>query len=516
MGCYSLLNRVFYFYSLTMKTNIKRLRPEDKIDELHTSRSVVMDRNNMKCYLKIGNIILLLILFCSYVSEAQKPIINVDSLPFSQIIIPIQINLKPIYALAEKNVDTVFTSPGYPEGWIQLDCATRYKYHFRRSPLLMKTSGTTMNLSFTGLYQIIGSSRACVKGTALSPWTPACSCGFNEGERKVAVNFSSVFSFQPNHQIRVTVNRKEPQALDKCSMCFWGQDVTAQVLNGLKEELDAAKKVIEDSFRIVNTRPYMQAAWTKLNEVFSIPGLGFMKLNPKKIHMENIYAKDDLLNISIGITASPVINFENQAPTTSLVPDLTSAQTKNGFNIFLDAALNYDSLSNVTNGYLKGKRFDFKEAILKKHVIIDSCRVGGNSDGNLIVNVHFSGSHNGSVSFIGKPFYNEQTKSIEVANLDYDLVTKDFLLKTAKWLFNKKIITELKKYTTFNMNSYYDTASKALDTWINKEWAKGIKSSGKVNDLKITNVKALQEYLYIQTNCVGHLSLRVDELNWSF
>jgi len=83
-----------------MKTNIKRLRPEDKIDELHTSRSVVMDRNNMKCYLKIGNIILLLILFCSYVSEAQKPIINVDSLPFSQIIIPIQINLKPIYALA--------------------------------------------------------------------------------------------------------------------------------------------------------------------------------------------------------------------------------------------------------------------------------------------------------------------------------------------------------------------------------------------------------------------------------
>ena len=182
----------------------------------------------------------------------------------------------------------------------------------------------------------------------------------------------------------------------------------------------------------------------------------------------------------------------------------------------MDAALNYDSLSNVLNGYLKGKRFDFKEAFLKKHVIVDSCKVGGKSDGNLIVNVQFSGSHNGNVSFTGKPFYNDQTKSIEVANLDFDLVTKDFLLKTARWLFSKKIINELKKYTTFNMNSYYDTAAKSLETWINKEWAKGIKSTGEVNDLKITNVKALQEYLYIQTNCAGNLGLRIDELNWSF
>jgi hypothetical protein len=100
--------------------------------------------------------------------------------------------------------------------------------------------------------------------------------------------------------------------------------------------------------------------------------------------------------------------------------------------------------------------------------------------------------------------------------LDYDLVTKDFLLKTAKWLFNKKIISELKKYTSFNMNAYYDTAAKALTGWINKEWVKGMRSTGKVAELKITNVKALPQYLYIQTNCAGSLALRIDELNWSF
>src|SRR5688572_23390922 len=94
----------------------------------------------------------------------------VEVLPLSEINIPIKIALKPLYAIAERNVDTVFTSPDYPKQWVQADCATRYKYHFRRSPLKLTASGTSFNLAFTGLYKIIGSTRACVGGTVLSPW----------------------------------------------------------------------------------------------------------------------------------------------------------------------------------------------------------------------------------------------------------------------------------------------------------------------------------------------------------
>jgi hypothetical protein len=232
--------------------------------------------------------------------------------------------------------------------------------------------------------------------------------------------------------------------------------------------------------------------------------------------MENINAKDDLLNMSLGLTATPVISFTrpNGAPT--LVPDLSSSGNKKGFSIFLDAALNYDSLSTVMNQYLKGKRFDFKEALFKKHVIMDSCKVGGNAAGNLLIDVQFSGSHNGAVRFTGKPFYNPDTKSIEVADLEYDLKTRDFLLNTAKWMFNKRIINELKKYTSFNLTSYYDSASKSMDSWLNKEWARGIRSTGKINDLRIVSVKAFQQHLSLQTACSGILNLRIDELSLSF
>src|SRR5688500_12756872 len=129
--------------------------------------------------MRIYPIVFLFLTFCfANELQAQKTSTNltIDSLPESQIDIPIQINLKPVYRLAENNVDTVFTSPNYPNDWIQSDCETRYKYHFRRSPLKMSMNGATLNLSFLGYYQIIGSTRGCVAGVVISPWTSSCRC----------------------------------------------------------------------------------------------------------------------------------------------------------------------------------------------------------------------------------------------------------------------------------------------------------------------------------------------------
>ncbi|MCB0742121.1 MAG: DUF4403 family protein, partial [Chitinophagaceae bacterium] len=103
---------------------------------------------------------------------------KLDSLPESEINIPIQINLRPLYYMAEQSVDTFFNSPGYPDAWVDDGCATRYKYEFRRSPLQFSGIGNSINIGFRGYYRIIGSTRICVNGTVLSPWTPPCRCGF--------------------------------------------------------------------------------------------------------------------------------------------------------------------------------------------------------------------------------------------------------------------------------------------------------------------------------------------------
>jgi Domain of unknown function (DUF4403) len=245
---------------------------------------------------------------------------KLDSLPDSEINIPIQINLKPVYTMAEKSVDTVFTSPGYPDGWVQEGCATRFKYVFRRSKLQMKATGMSMNLGFTGYYKIVGSSRACVNGTVISPWTPACRCGFgSEGERRVNVSFTNSLSIQPDFKVKLDIKRNEPQALDKCEVCFWGQDITKQVIKGLTVELDAAKKDLDKNYGTVDLKPRFQQVWNQLNKVYNIYGLGWLKMNPQKIRINNQQSQPSVLKnqqrklrpflISVRSAASPVSIF---------------------------------------------------------------------------------------------------------------------------------------------------------------------------------------------------------------
>jgi hypothetical protein len=94
---------------------------------------------------------------CSKKIIPDKPFLSktnfkMDSLPESELNIPIQVNMKPFYQLAEKKVALVYASPKWPDDWITIDCANRYKYQFVRGPLQFAAAGSSLNLGFTGYY----------------------------------------------------------------------------------------------------------------------------------------------------------------------------------------------------------------------------------------------------------------------------------------------------------------------------------------------------------------------------
>jgi hypothetical protein len=438
-----------------------------------------------------------------------------DSLPESEVNIPIQVNMKPLYQLAEKNVDMVYTSPNWPDDWVTIDCATRYKYQFRRGPLQFVAAGSSMNLSFTGYYKVIGSTRACVGGAVVSPWTPACRCGFDEGERKVNVSFANSVRILPDYKINLSINRQEPVPIDKCTVCFFGADITGQVMKGLKTELDLAKKIIEDSFGIVDLNPQVQLLWNKLNTSYNLYGLGWLKINPQKVRLIDLFARNDSLNIFLGMTAKPVISFEKSADLMTITPNLDNSVSKPGFNIFLDAVLHYDSLSNILNAQLQGQEFDLSKGKQKRIIKVQDCRIYGTGNERLIIKMSFTGSNSGIAYFTGKPFYDEKKKMIEIRDIDFDVKTKNLLLKSADWLFNKRITNEIAKVSKFDLSHYVDTAKVLINKQLNAEWIKGIKSYGKINDLKIAGFYPLTEHFIIRSNANGDLLIKVDAMNFN-
>jgi len=476
--------------------------------------------------MKEKGIFVLLALLISSASYSQKinpenPDLSpgnfkLDSLPNSEINIPIQINLKPMYAMADKSVDTVFTSPGYPDGWVQEGCDTRFKYIFRRSSLQIKGSGSSLNIGFMGYYKIIGSSRVCVSGTVISPWTPACKCGFgSEGERRVNVSFSNSITVQPDFKVKLAVKRNEPQPLDKCEVCFWGQDITSQVMKGLVANLEDSKKSMEKTYGSVDLKPRFQQIWDQLNKTYSLYGLGWLQINPQKIRINNLFINKDSLNIYLGLSAKPSIGFEKPADKKNALPNLGSFSKQQGFSIFLDAVLNYDSLSYIVNQQLKGKEFDFKKAFIKKKFIIDECKIYGGGFEKLIIKILFSGTNSGVVYLVGKPVYDADKKTIEITDIDFDIKSKNVLLGSADWIFDKKITKEISKNAKFELAAYIDSAKININSQLNQEWIKGIRSSGNIKDIKLIGIYPMQQHLIIRSNCSGDLSVKVETTNLS-
>ena len=441
---------------------------------------------------------------------------RLDSLPESEINIPIQIYLRPLFKMAEKYVDTVFTSPGYPDNWVQEGCDTRYKYVFRRGPLAINGSVNTLTLGFTGYYKIIGSTRVCVQGAVISPWTPPCKCGFGtEGERKVDVSFLSSFGIEPDYKLKLYTLRKEPFPKDKCEVCFWGQDITKQVMKGLKEELDAAKVNIDKTYGVTDLRSRMQQVWDQLNKNFSLYGLGWLQINPSQFRINKFAIEKDSLNISLGLTARPRVSFEQPIEIRSKVPPLAPTRAQKGFSIVLDAMLSYDSLGKILNSKLAGKEFDFKKGFIKKKFILDSCQIYGGGFDKMVIKINFSGTNTGIFYLVGRPMFDPDKRMLEIKEVDFDIKSKNILLGSADWLFDKKITKEIIKQSRFDLGAYIDSAKITMNQQLNTDLAKGVHSVGNIQNITLSGIFPMQNQLIIRSKCEGELAVRVNAAEFS-
>lgn len=458
---------------------------------------------------------------CSKIIIPEKPALaktyfSLDSLPISEIDIPLQINLKPFYGIADKNVQKIYASDGWPNEFIVDNCDTKYMYRFKRGPLHVATNGNSISFNFTGSYIIAGAQRICTGSgsdrVAITPWTPICTCGLNEAEPRVDIGFKASLQLKPDYSLSTQLLPNEPKPLDKCTVCFWKHDITPTVMKQLKEQLRDAGREIEDSINKLNIRPIFQQLWDILNTSVNVYDMGYLKINPEKIRISTFQAKNDSLNISVGLSARPLINLTKNADYRTVVPNISDFNRRSGFSIYVDAVMDYDSLSLMLTKELYGKRINLDK--VGKYIIVDKCSIYGADNEQLIFKIQFSGSETGIMYLTGKPVFDKEKNKLIVKQIDFDIKTRDLLIKTAKWLFSRRIISELNKYATFDIQNYTDTLLSKVNTAINREWRRGIYSSGKINNIQILNIYPLKDNLILRCNTTGYLSMKIDRISY--
>jgi hypothetical protein len=440
-----------------------------------------------------------------------------DSIPpASQIDIPITINLKPLYDLAERYVDKEFTSPGWPNDWEYDGCNTRYMYAFRRSPLQITASGNSLDMNFTGFYKVKGSQRGCIAGLGVTPWSPACTCGFSEPERRVNIGFSGSFGVNTNYTLSSNIRSKEPKALDECEVCFFKTNITGIVMSNIKPQLDSARVLVQRQISQFSLRPWFNQLWAQLQKPFPLMGYGYLHINPEAVRLNqyNFIPGTQTLRLTAGLTARPLVNFDTTQTRTAL-PLLGPATKAERFAIYTDARLPYDSVNRIINQQFAGTRIEADKGVVKnKHIIIDRIELMPKGGDQLTVKVDISGSATGTIYLTGKPVYKKEEARLEFQNLEYDIKTRDVLVKTAGWLLNKKITRRLNDAARIELTQYLAQLQTLLSKELNRTLAKGITTTGNINRIVVSDLSPQAGSLFIRLYAEGYLNVNVSELSF--
>lgn len=380
----------------------------------------------------------------------------------------------------------------------------------------MKANGNQVNMTFTGYYQMAGGQRVCSGNgsdrIAMTPWSPTCTCGLREGERKVSVAFTAGFGITPSYQVKATINRANPVPLDKCNVCFWGQDITNNIMQRLTAQLDEARASMVDTLQSINLRPQFQQIWDILNTVQPIYNYGYLQINPQRIRISSISASKDTMLFSVGISARPVITQSIPQVSRTVIPEISASVPARGFTINIDAYLDYDSLSSILTASLKNKKIDLEK--LGKHVIIEQCEIYGANNERLILKIKFSGSESGKFYLTGKPVYDAGKKILLLENLEYDIRSKDMLVKSAEWLFNRRILSTLQTYSRFEISPYEAILMDRINKQLTSDFKPGIKMTGEVKSIAIKKIYPFTEKLVIRFTTFGELDVTVNNISF--
>jgi len=441
----------------------------------------------------------------------QRAIPIVNMTPMSDIDIPIRIGLKPFYTWANKFIDTLYTSPNYPFDWVTEGCDSRYQYRFVRGPFGFKTYNNLLLVNFSGRYQVRGSTRVCSGTTSYSPWTPPCGCGFDgEPARRIDAGFVIKFNINPDYTLGLIVNRIDPVPVDKCSVCFFGKDITQTVATTLRADLDTSIADMQRKMKLFSLKPYMQLMWDTLQAGYKIPGLGTIGFLPEQIRLSQLILRNDTMYGSLGLSARPTLIETNKAMTLRKpLPNLSDFSFKNGFRIFTQLHLPFDSLNRLVNQQMAGMEIPVGKGFFKRTIRVDSARLLGGG-AKMYVQVYLSKGVKGTVFLEGKPNWDATLMELRMDSLEFHMKSKQLLVRAASWIMDGAIERKIKEACVFQLAERLKMTQNMVTIKMNQLLYPGIYSKGFINKLLVESLAVNPTGIDIGAAAAGRLFLDID------
>ena len=188
------------------------------------------------------------------------------------------------------------------------------------------------------------------------------------------------------------------------------------------------------------------------------------KITPLEISMVPLQGSISIIRHTIGIKAYTEL-FYGEEPAYQVngnIPDLKiTSRLDSDFKISLGLNIPFTSINEIAKQQLVGYQYNQGKYKLEVKDIF----LFGSGD-KLVVALNMEGTIKGTIYLSGSPYYDRETSSLKVKDLDFDIRTKNVLIRSASWIFHQNLLQNLQQKLSFAIGDQLQTAQNQLQSFL--------------------------------------------------
>lgn len=288
-----------------------------------------------------------------------------------------------------------------------------------------------------------------------------------EAEGTLALNFKTTFQLNPDWSISTHTDVEWHEWLSRPVLKTGIGDISVEAIANLI--LNRSKRSLSESLdayvvQQIDIRPYVQEAWEAIQQPILLDETYRMwsKTTPLSIGITPITTYGNVLRCKIAIACLNDVSFGEKPffRENSTLPGLQLLdEASDDFNMRFATDIPFAEAERLAKNMMVGQVFESG----KKKVKVEDLRLWGSND-KVVVNTRLSGSFNGQIYFIGRPEFNPVKNQIEIKDLDFQVDTRNLLLRSASWIFQGTIKRKMVQSMTFPLEEQLTAVKSAVQT----------------------------------------------------
>jgi hypothetical protein len=306
----------------------------------------------------------------------------------------------------------------------------------------------------------------------------------------------------------------------------FGIDISKGINEIIKGQLQKISALIDEQMvQAIDLKKEVAEYWGMMQAPFLMDqeNSAWLVAEPKSVYMTPFLCENNKVSFELGVKSfvEVIMGDKPIRPAASPLPDLIILKDlPDDFSLSLGAELGYRQMEQIINKQVKDSSFFFDGN--KSHVTIKSVEIYG-AGNNLIVGVDLDGKVksgilgkkiSGKFFFQGQPVYDSLAQAIRIQNFDFDMKSKDVLLKAANWLVvNKKFRQNMEKKLVFPVSAQLaqarELATKAMNQRIN-----GLANvSGQLTHLEPMSIQMMEKAVRLNIRAKGKVQLGLEGMD---